>query len=47
MKQLMHNDSFFFKEEPWLANKMADVMVDVARRSIHHYFARYGEDQFR
>jgi len=39
--------SFFFREEHWSADEMADVMVDVAGRSIHHYFARYGEDQFR
>jgi type II restriction enzyme len=39
--------SFFFQEKRWSADEMADVMVDVAGRSIHYYFARYSEDQFR
>jgi Restriction endonuclease EcoRI len=39
--------SFFFREAKWTRDEMVDVMLDVARRSIHYYFARYGEGAFR
>jgi type II restriction enzyme len=39
--------SFFFREEKWSPEEMSQVMLDVARRSIFYYFARYGEDQFK
>lgn len=38
--------SFFFRAEPWTEEEMAEVMLEVARRSIHYYFAAYGEDRF-
>jgi len=39
--------SFFFREEKWSVDEMADVMYEVASRAIHYYFARYGEAAFR
>jgi type II restriction enzyme len=39
--------SYFFREEEWSVNEMADVMIEVASRSIHFYFAKYGEETFR
>jgi type II restriction enzyme len=38
--------SFFFREKPWSKKKMAEVMFEVANRSVHYYFAKYGEDNF-
>jgi type II restriction enzyme len=38
--------SFFFQEQPWSEAKMAEVMFEVASRSIHYYFAKYGQAQF-
>jgi type II restriction enzyme len=38
--------SFYFRQEPWLLDEMVDVMVDVATRSIHYYFAKHGESSF-
>jgi len=38
--------SFFFREEEWKRRKMADVMHEIARRSIHYYFAKLGQDAF-
>lgn len=38
--------SFFFREQPWTAEEMADVMAEVARRSIHYYFAKLGTGRF-
>ena len=39
--------SFFFREEKWTVDEMAEVMYEVASRSIHYYFACYGETAFR
>ena len=39
--------SFFFREEKWTVEEMAEVMYEVASRAIHYYFARYGEATFR
>ena len=39
--------SFFFREERWSVDEMAEVMYEVASRAIHYYFACYGEAAFR
>ena len=39
--------SFFFREEPWTADEMSSIMYEVASRTIHYYFACYGEASFR
>ncbi len=39
--------SFFFREEKWTTHEMTTVMHEVAKRSIHYYFAKYGDDHFR
>lgn len=39
--------SFFFREAAWTVDEMTVVMLEVASRSIHYYFAKYGEDAFR
>lgn len=38
--------SFFFREEEWSRAEMAGVMREVARRSIHYYFAKFGTAHF-
>jgi type II restriction enzyme len=38
--------SFFLREKKWSRKEMANVMFDVASRSIHLYFAKYGTDRF-
>ncbi len=43
---VFNRGSFFFREERWTVQEMEDVMYDVASRSIHYYFARYGTDAF-
>lgn len=53
-KTYLHNDgdgrfnrgSFYFREKPWTINEMADIMEDIAVRSVQYYFSRYGEDCF-
>ncbi len=39
--------SFFFRDREWTVDEMADVMYEIARRSVHYYFAKYGEARFR
>jgi type II restriction enzyme len=38
--------SFFFREAPWTREEMERIMFDIAERSVHYYFAKYGKDQF-
>jgi type II restriction enzyme len=38
--------SFFFREEEWSQGEMVNVMYDVASRSIHYYFAKFGTHAF-
>ena len=38
--------SFYFREKPWSKREMADVMHEVARRSIDYYFAKLGRGAF-
>ena len=39
--------TFYFRHKAWTAEEMAEIMCEVARRSIRYYFARYGEQRFR
>lgn len=38
--------SFFFRGKEWSRQEMADVLFDVASRSIHFYFAKHGTAMF-
>jgi type II restriction enzyme len=38
--------SFYFDDLPLTNDKMLDVMLDIAKRSIHYYFSKYGEENF-
>jgi type II restriction enzyme len=38
--------SFFFREARWEVAEMAEVMTEIATRSIHYYFAKYGANAF-
>lgn len=39
--------SFFFREQEWTSDEMATVMYDVAERSVHYYYAKYGKERFQ
>jgi type II restriction enzyme len=39
--------SFFFREQEWTVEEMASAMHEVAERSIHYYFAKYGMERFK
>jgi hypothetical protein len=39
--------SFFFQEKQWTQTRMADVMHEVASRSIHCYFSEHGKAALR
>lgn len=38
--------SFFFREEQWTEDEVFNVLIEIAIRSVHHYFARFGEATF-
>lgn len=38
--------SFYFRHLAWSPEEMGDIMYDIASRSIHYYFAKYGKDTF-
>ena len=54
-KTYLHNEeggkfnrgSFYFREEKWTVDEMANVMKDIAERSILYYFSKYREDYFK
>ena len=39
--------SFFFREKEWTPKEMAAVMYEIAQRSVHYYYAKYGKDRFQ
>lgn len=39
--------SFFFRERPWSKDDMVRITHEVADRSIHYYFAKYGSSFFK
>lgn len=43
---VFNRGSFFFQRDPWTKKEMSDVMTEVATRSIHYYYSRYGEEFF-
>jgi type II restriction enzyme len=38
--------SFFFRESKWTLEEMEEIMYEVAKRSIHYYFAKFGDRSF-
>jgi type II restriction enzyme len=38
--------SFYFREAVWSVDEMADILFDVAKRSVQYYFSKYGEKRF-
>lgn len=43
---VFNRGSFFFRENRWTTVEMADIMGEIAERSIYYYFAKYGEANF-
>jgi len=54
-KTYLHNEeggkfnrgSFYFRPGKWTVREMAEVMKDIAERSVLYYFSKYREDHFR
>lgn len=38
--------SFYFREQRWSVDEMAEVMADIAERSVLYYFSKYREERF-
>lgn len=53
-KTYLHNEeggkfnrgSFYFRPEMWSVEDMAEIMIDIAERSVLYYFSKYKEDRF-
>ncbi|GAB6393035.1 MAG: Type-2 restriction enzyme RsrI [Treponematales bacterium] len=43
---VFNRGSFYFREKKWAAAEMSKVMKEVAERSVHYYFSKYGENSF-
>jgi hypothetical protein len=43
---LFNRGTFFFRAPAWTIEEMEEVMLDVARRSVHYYLAKYGDSFF-
>lgn len=39
--------SFYFRRERWSVEEMADIMKDIAERSVLYYFSKYREEHFQ
>ena len=46
LDRMFNRGSFYFREERWTVDEMADVMKDIAKRSVYYYLSKYGEDYF-
>jgi type II restriction enzyme len=44
---IFNRGSFFFREDKWSEDEMAEIMYEVSKRSIHYYFAKYGDKFFK
>ena len=42
----LNRGSFYFREQQWSVSEMADVMKDIAERSVMYYFSKYKENHF-
>jgi type II restriction enzyme len=38
--------AFFFRVAEWTENEMADVCVEIARKSVYYYFSKHGRELF-
>ena len=44
---VFNRGSFFFREPKWTLQEMENIMTEIATRSIHYYFSKYGESSFK
>ena len=38
--------SFYFRQQIWTVEEMAEIMTDIATRSVLYYFSKYGKSHF-
>lgn len=44
---LFNRGSFYFREAEWTTDEMAKNCHALAKKSVHYYFSKYGEELFR
>ncbi len=45
-ENLFDRGSFYFRPRRWTVPEMSDIMFDIAKRSVQHYFSKYREERF-
>ena len=43
---IFNRGSFYFREQKWTEEEMFNIMLDIATRSIHYYYSKYGKTIF-
>lgn len=43
---VFNRGSFFFREAAWSEEEMSAIMHEIAQRSVHYYYAKYGQEAF-
>lgn len=38
--------SFYFREPEWSVEEMANIMYDIAEKTLYYYFSKYGKESF-
>jgi type II restriction enzyme len=46
-RESFNRGSFYFRQRRWTAPEMTKILTEVGSRSIHYYFAKYGEQYFK
>ena len=44
---IFNRGSFYFREKRWTINGMVKIMKEISEKSVHYYFAKYGEECFK
>lgn len=42
----INRGSFYFRLQPWTVDEMAEIMKEIAERSVFYYFSKYGRNHF-
>lgn len=46
MRGEFNRGSFYFRRKEWSVQEMTEIMNDIAEKSIHYYYSKYGEKYF-
>ena len=44
---IFNRGSFYFRNDKWTMIEMANIMKEIAEKSVYYYFSKYGENKFK